>query len=157
MNWATAWRLARRDLSGRFRGCACCWPACFWAGALAATGTLTSTIERNLATKGRETLGGDVQLTLWQRDLSAQERAALARYGTISSGTRMQAMASADAVAAPIELKAVDANWPLVGRLTLADGRTVGAPGAGGAYISDGAAQRSASTSASRSTSQGKS
>jgi putative ABC transport system permease protein len=85
-------------------------------GALAATGTLTSTIERNLATKGRETLGGDVQLTLWQRDLSAQERAALARYGTISSGTRMQAMATgADAVAAPIELKAVDANWPLVG------------------------------------------
>lgn len=144
MNWATAWRLARRDLSGRFRGLRLLLACLFLGvGALAATGTLTSTIERNLATKGRETLGGDVQLTLWQRDLSPEERAALARYGTISSGTRMQAMATgADAVAAPIELKAVDANWPLVGRLTLADGRQVGAPGAGGAYISDGAAQR---------------
>jgi predicted lysophospholipase L1 biosynthesis ABC-type transport system permease subunit len=89
---------------------------------------------------------------------SAQERAALARYGTISSGTRMQAMATgADAVAAPIELKAVDANWPLVGRLTLADGRTVGAPGAGGPISPTEPPNASASTSASRSTSQGKS
>jgi putative ABC transport system permease protein len=144
MSWATAWRLARRDLSARFRGLRLLLACLFLGvGALAATGTLTTTIDRSLATRGRLTLGGDVQLTLWQRDLSAQERAALARYGRISGGTRMQAMATgADAVAAPIELKAVDANWPLVGRLTLVGGRQVGAPGPGGAYLSDGAAQR---------------
>ncbi len=144
MIWSTAWRLARRDLSARFRGLRLLLACLFLGvGALAATGTLTATIDRSLATRGRETLGGDVQLTLWQRDLSPPERAALSRYGTLSSGTRMQAMATgADAVAAPIELKAVDANWPLVGRLTLADGREVGAPHAGGAYLSDGAAQR---------------
>jgi putative ABC transport system permease protein len=144
VNWQLAWRLARRDLSARFRGLRLLLACLFLGvGALAATGTLTATIDHSLATRGRETLGGDVQLTLWQRDLSPQERAALARYGTLSSGTRMQAMATgANATSAPIELKAVDANWPLVGRLKLADGREVGAPGAGGAYLSDGAAQR---------------
>lgn len=144
MSWSTAWRLARRDLSARFRGLRLLLACLFLGvGALAATGTLTATIDHNLATKGRQTLGGDVQLTLWQRDLTPQERAALARYGTLSSGSRMQAMATgAHATSAPIELKAVDEHWPLVGRLTLVDGRQVGAPGAGGAYLSDGAAQR---------------
>ncbi|MDE1918539.1 MAG: FtsX-like permease family protein [Sphingomonadales bacterium] len=142
--WSIAWRLARRDLSARFRGLRLLLACLFLGvGALSATGTLTATIDDSLATKGRQTLGGDVQLTLWQRDLSPQERAALARFGRISGGTRMQAMATgANSVAAPIELKAVDANWPLVGRLTLVGGREVGAPGPGGAYLSDGAAQR---------------
>ena len=51
-------------------------------------------------------------------------------------------MAHAGDLAAPIELKAVDAAWPLVGRLTLKDGRRVGAPPAGTAWLAEGAAQR---------------
>jgi putative ABC transport system permease protein len=54
----------------------------------------------------------------------------------------MQAMLSAGAAIAPVELKAVDARWPLVGRLRLADGRLVGAPSANQAWLSDGAAER---------------
>ncbi|MEN9718033.1 MAG: hypothetical protein RIQ99_911, partial [Pseudomonadota bacterium] len=57
-------------------------------------------------------------------------------------GTRMQAMARAGDLAAPIELKAIDRAWPLVGRLTLQDGRTVGAPPQGDAWLAEGAAQR---------------
>ena len=51
-------------------------------------------------------------------------------------------MASTPTAAAPIELKAVDAGWPLYGQLILKDGRTVGAPPAGEAWIVEGAAER---------------
>ena len=62
------------------------------------------------------------------RAFGLDERKALAAYGTISSGFRLQAMASTPDAAAPIELKAVDAKWPMFGTLTLADGRSVRAP-----------------------------
>jgi putative ABC transport system permease protein len=66
----------------------------------------------------------------------------LARYGRLSDGQRLQAMASFGDTSAPVQLKAVDALWPLVGRLELADGRRVGAPAAGTAWIARGAAER---------------
>ena len=54
----------------------------------------------------------------------------------------MQAMARAGDLAAPVELKAVDQAWPLVGRLSLTDGRKVGAPDEGEVWIGQGAADR---------------
>ncbi|MFM5885867.1 MAG: ABC transporter permease, partial [Novosphingobium sp.] len=111
-------------------------------GALAAIGTLTGAIERELASRGRTILGGDLELAVWQRSPTPQERVAFARLGTLSSGIRLQAMATAGDLAAPVELKAVDAAWPLVGRLTLQDGRKVGSPSAGEAWIAPGAAER---------------
>jgi putative ABC transport system permease protein len=134
--WATAWRIARRDLSARFRGLR------LGVGAIAATGTLTGTIEGELAGRGRAILGGDIELSVWQRGLTADERAGLEHLGTVSEGTRLQAMASAGEAMAPVELKAVAANWPMVGRLVLADGRRVGAPPDGAAWIAAGAAER---------------
>ncbi|MFN4240885.1 MAG: ABC transporter permease [Erythrobacter cryptus] len=140
---ATAWRIARRDLNPRFRGLRLLL-VCLFLGtaALAAIGSLTTAIERELARSGRELLGGDLEVALWQRDLAAPERAALARLGTISSGYRLQAMASTPAAAAPIELKAVDARWPLFGQLVLADGRRVGAPRGRDAWLAPGAIER---------------
>ncbi|MDE2302075.1 MAG: ABC transporter permease [Sphingomonadales bacterium] len=111
-------------------------------GALAAIGSLTSAIEQGLTARGRVILGGDVEASVWQRMPTAAEIAVLAPYGMVSIGTRMQAMLSANATAAPVELKAVDARWPLVGRLRLADGRAVGAPPPGSAWLSPGAAAR---------------
>lgn len=141
--WSTAWRIARRDLSARFRGLRLLLVCLFLGvGALAAIGTLTGTIERELATRGRAILGGDIELAVWQRGLTAAERAALGKLGRVSEGTRLQAMATAGEAAAPIELKAVDAEWPMVGRLRLADGREVGAPPAGTTWIAEGAAER---------------
>ena len=43
---------------------------------------------------------------------------------------------------APIELKAIDASYPLYGELTLEDGRSVGAPAPDTAWLSQGAADR---------------
>ena len=145
--WSTAWVIARRDLSARFRGLRLLLVCLFLGvGALAAIGTLTGAIERELATRGRAILGGDIEVAVWQRSATAPELAALAALGKLSGGTRMQAMASSGELTAPIELKAVDPQWPLVGRLTLADGRSVGAPPPGSVWLAQGAADRLAAT-----------
>ncbi len=143
MTWATAWRIARRDLSARFRGLRLLLVCLFLGtGALAAIGTLTGTIEQQLTERGREFLGGDLQVAVWQRALKPDEVSALNELGTVSQGTRMQAMASTGTAAAPVELKAVDDKWPLYGTATLRNGKTVGAPPQGQAWLAQGAADR---------------
>ncbi len=141
--WPVAWRLARRGLSSRFKGLRLLLVCLLLGvGALAAIGTLTGSIERELGARGRAILGGDIEVALWQRSPSAAEHAALAQLGAVSSGTRMQAMASAGDNVTPIELKAVDERWPLVGRLILADGRKVGSPPPSTVWLAEGAAER---------------
>lgn len=140
---STAWRIARRDLSARFKGLRLLLVCLFLGvGALAAIGTLTRAIERELETRGQAILGGDVQVAVWQRGLSEAERAALDRLGKVTSGTRTQAMVSHGQAVAPVELKAIDARWPLYGSLTLKDGRKVGQPPEGAAWIGEGVAAR---------------
>ena len=145
--WATAWTIARRDLSARFKGLRLLLVCLFLGvGALAAIGTLTGAIERELASRGRTILGGDLEVAVWQRSVSTDEAAAFAAAGQVSGGMRLQAMARTGArageLAAPIELKAVDAKWPLVGRLRLKDGRSAGSPPADSAWLAEGAAER---------------
>ncbi|MEB3415744.1 FtsX-like permease family protein [Alteriqipengyuania sp. WL0013] len=143
ISWATAWRIARRDLNGRFRGLRLLVICLFLGvGALAAIGTLTSAVGGEIEARGREFLGGDIQLSVWQRDLAPDELAALEQLGTVSGGFRMQAMATAGENAAPVGLKAVDSEYPLVGSLTLTGGRAADAPAAGEAFIAKGAADR---------------
>ncbi|MGX7951670.1 ABC transporter permease [Tsuneonella sp. HG249] len=143
MTWRAAWDIARRDLNARFKGLRLLLVCLFLGtGALAAIGTLTGTIERELAERGREFLGADVQVSLWQREPNPDELKALAELGTVSQGLRMQAMATTEVAAAPVELKAVDDKWPLYGRATLVGGKTVGAPPAGQAWLAQGAADR---------------
>ncbi|MEO0642404.1 MAG: FtsX-like permease family protein [Pseudomonadota bacterium] len=151
LTWGDAWKLARRDLNARFKGLRLL-VVCIFLGtaALAAIGTLTASIERELQSSGQEILGGDLEVEIWQRGLEEEERAALEDLGTVSGGTRLQAMAISDAEtgaagegnAAPIELKAVDAKWPLYGVLTLADGREVAAPTGNDAWLAQGAIDR---------------
>ncbi|MEM6857802.1 MAG: FtsX-like permease family protein [Pseudomonadota bacterium] len=151
LGWADAWKLARRDLNARFKGLRLL-VICIFLGtaALAAIGTLTASIERELASSGQQILGGDLEVEVWQRSLNDKELAALEALGTVSGGTRLQAMAISDAAtgaegegnAAPIELKAVEPSWPLYGVLTLTDGREVAAPAGNSAWLSQGAMDR---------------
>ncbi|MEE4200184.1 ABC transporter permease [Erythrobacter sp.] len=143
LGWGEAWRIARRDLNGRFKGLRLLL-VCIFLGtaALAAIGTLTASIERELQSSGRVLLGGDLEVEVWQRDLSEDELDALSEYGRVSGGYRMQAMATTPDAAAPVELKAVDENWPLFGTFTLADGTAPGAPTANDAYLAQGALDR---------------
>lgn len=143
MTWGTAWRIARRDLSARFRGLRLLL-VCLFLGtmALTAIGSLTAAIERELSARGGELLGGDIQVSVWQRGLNEDERRALANNGLLSEGVRLQAMARSGDLAVPVELKAVDAAYPLYGALTLEDGRSVGSPPPGQAWLSRDAADR---------------
>ena len=141
--WRTAWTIARRDLSARFKGLRLLLVCLFLGvGALAAIGTLTGAIQRELAGRGRTILGGDVEVAVWQRAAAPAESAAFAKAGKVSGGIRLQAMARAGDLAAPVELKAVDAAWPLVGQFKLQDGRTAGAPSGDEAWLAEGAAER---------------
>jgi putative ABC transport system permease protein len=143
LSWPAAWRIARRDLHRKFRGLRLLLVCLFLGvGALAAIGSLTSAIRSELDAQGRTILGGDLEVEVWQRPLNEAERAFLADYGTLSPGLRMQAMASTASAATPVELKAVAANWPLYGTLTLDGGATTGAPPPGQAWIAEGAAER---------------
>lgn len=143
MSWTTAWRIARRDLSARFRGLRLLL-VCLFLGtmALTAIGSLTAAIESELESRGGELLGGDLQVSVWQRGLNEDERRALANNGLLSEGVRLQAMARSGDTAVPVELKAVDAAYPLYGALTLKDGRRVSNPALGEAWLSQDAADR---------------
>lgn len=143
IGWGPAWRIARRDLHRQFRGLRLLLVCLFLGvGALAAIGTLTSAIRSELNNQGQVILGGDLQVEVYQRPLNEEETAFLAAYGDLSNGLRIQAMASTDDAASPIELKAVDANWPLYGTLTLADGSAAGDLPDGAAWIAQGVADR---------------
>ena len=143
LSWSAAWRIARRDLNGRFRGLRLLLVCLFLGvGALSAIGTLTAAIQNELQSQGQVILGGDLEVEVWQRPLNEEEMAFLGQYGTLSPGYRMQAMASTEETASPVELKAVADNWPMYGTLTLASGENAGAPPEGSAWIAQGAAER---------------
>ncbi len=143
LGWAQAWAIARRDLHRQFRGLRLLLVCLFLGvGALAAIGSLTSAIRSELDSQGQVLLGGDFEVEVYQRALTEEENAFLGEYGELSQGLRMQAMASTEDAAAPIELKAVQNNWPLYGALTLIDGRSVGAPTGDDAWVAEGVADR---------------
>ncbi len=143
LGWKAAWAIARRDLHRQFRGLRLLLVCLFLGvGALAAIGSLTSAIRGELDAQGQVLLGGDFEVEVYQRPLTEEENAFLSQYGELSQGLRMQAMASTEDNTAPVELKAVEDNWPLYGAMTLTDGRSVGAPQAGQAWVAEGVAER---------------
>ncbi len=141
--WRLAWRLARRELDLRFRGLRLLLACLFLGvGALAAIGSLTQAIDGELAARGSAILGGDVEFAASQRPATADERAAMARLGTVSETVRMQAMAVRGTNSVPIELKGVDAVYPLYGALALNDGTAAKGRGADAIWIVPALAQR---------------
>jgi len=73
-----------------------------------------------LAREGRTLLGGDVAFSLIQREAKPQEVAFLRARGEVSVAATLRGMArAADGRAALVELKAVDAAYPMLGELTL--------------------------------------
>src|SRR5215831_17874920 len=92
--------------------------ACIALGvaAIAGVGSLAQGLVDGLAREGRAILGGDLAFTLIQREATADERAFLAAAGDVSVAATMRAMArTADGRATLVEVKAVDAAYPLIG------------------------------------------
>ncbi|MBM7405770.1 MULTISPECIES: FtsX-like permease family protein [Sphingomonas] len=146
--WRLAWRLARRELHGRFRGLRLLLVCMFLGvGALAAIGSLSAAIDGELKARGAAILGGDVEFATSQRAATEAERAAFARLGRVSETTGMQAMAVRDGGAespqtVPVTLKAVDRSYPLYGNLRLADGSIAHPADPTRVWIAPGLAER---------------
>lgn len=121
-------RIARRDLRGGLAGFRI-FLACLTLGVftIAGLGSITAMLHAGIAQEGRAILGGDVEFALVQRRADAAETAYLAGHGGVSEIATLRAMARADTVDTPalIEIKAVDAAYPLVGRAIRADGTAI--------------------------------
>jgi putative ABC transport system permease protein len=112
-----AWRELRGGLNGFYVLIAC---VALGAMAIAGVGSVASGLTDGLARQGRVILGGDVAFSLSLREASAQERDFLERQGRVSAAATMRAMArTTGADSALVEVKAVDAEYPLYGSVAL--------------------------------------
>ena len=142
-NPALALRFAARELRGGLRGFYV-FIACIALGvmAIAGIGSVADGFADGLAREGRVILGGDLAFSLSLREASADERAFLADRGRVSLAATLRAMARAHSVSegarkradgesedvgkraddgrsALVEVKAVDAAYPLYGEVAL--------------------------------------
>src|SRR4051794_26684321 len=116
-----ALRYALRELRGGLRGFYV-FIACIALGvmAIAGVGSVAASLGEGLAREGRALLGGDAAFSLIQREAKPDELAFLSSRGQVSVAATLRGMARAqDGQLALVELKAVDASYPMVGELTL--------------------------------------
>src|SRR3954451_22697204 len=122
---ATRWlpvRLAFRELRGGLSGFYV-FIACIALGvmAIAGVGSVSASLVEGLAREGRVILGGDVSFNLIMREANPDERAFMAGRGALSTIATMRSMARTDdGRSALVEMKAVDAAYPLFGTVSLA-------------------------------------
>ncbi len=125
--WAQiVWTLARRELRGGVKGFRVFF-LCLVLGvsAIASVGAVRTAFVRGLDSESRELMGGDISVTLTHRPMNAEERAFIEARGAVSYIASMRSMARRDGsggAARLIELKGVDAAYPLFGSVRLAGG-----------------------------------
>jgi putative ABC transport system permease protein len=110
-------RYAWRELRGGIRGFGV-FIGCIALGVMtiAGVGSVAQSLHDGLVGAGQVILGGDLSFSLIQREASASERAYLDSRGSVSSAASMRAMArTADGRSTLVEIKAVDADYPLYG------------------------------------------
>jgi putative ABC transport system permease protein len=116
-----ALRYALRELRGGLRGFYV-FIGCIALGvmAIAGVGSVAASLSEGLAREGRTLLGGDLAFSLIQREARPREVAFLRSHGQVSVVATLRGMArAADGRIALVELKAVDAAYPMLGELTL--------------------------------------
>ena len=116
-----ALRFALREMRGGLRGFYV-FIACIALGvmAIAGVGSVAGSLAEGLAREGQVILGGDLSFTLIQREATAEEMTFLKSRGDVSTAATMRAMArTTDGKAALVEVKAVDAAYPLFGEAAL--------------------------------------
>ncbi|MEM1038180.1 MAG: ABC transporter permease [Pseudomonadota bacterium] len=115
-----AFKFALRELRGGLSGfyifLAC---IALGVGAISGVNAVALSITQGISEEGRTLLGGDAAFTTVQRQLSSEERAFLSERATLTEAATMRAMARLPdgSDQSLIELKAVDAAWPLLGAL----------------------------------------
>lgn len=120
MRLGTALAFARRDLRGALRSfrvfLAC---LALGVGGVAAVGSVVAAIDGGVSSKGRELLGGDVEVELTYRLAEPDERAAFESLGEVAEVIDARGMARIDGDAAVVQLKAVSEAYPLYGEALL--------------------------------------
>jgi len=122
MAWSLAFRFARRELRGGLGGFRI-FLACLMLGVavIAAVGSVAASVRGGIAADARTILGGDVELRLLYQPAKPEQLAVFATSAAVSASEEMRAM-SRPAVGderALVELKAVDAAYPLYGSVAL--------------------------------------
>ncbi|MDB5591806.1 FtsX-like permease family protein [Enterovirga sp.] len=111
-------RLALREMRAGLRGFAV-FIACIALGVAAISGvaSVARSLVEGITSQGRVILGGDIALSVVQREATAEELGVFAGLGPVSRIATLRAMASAggEAGAALVEVKAVDQAYPAVG------------------------------------------
>ncbi|MGK2923934.1 MAG: ABC transporter permease [Methyloceanibacter sp.] len=95
--------------------------------AVAAIGSLAAAFDKALANQGRLLIGGDLSFEVIHRQANPEELAALKALGEISESASFRAMARAeDGKSALVEVKAVDASYPLYGEVAVIEPQDAG-------------------------------
>ncbi|ODS00584.1 hypothetical protein AUC68_15225 [Methyloceanibacter methanicus] len=88
--------------------------------AVAAIGSLAAAFDKALANQGRVLIGGDLSFEVVHRQATDEEAAALRNLGEVSRSASFRAMARGeDGKSALVEVKAVDAIYPLYGEVNV--------------------------------------
>jgi putative ABC transport system permease protein len=115
-----AWRIARRELRGGLRGFRV-FLACLALGvaAIAAVGSIASSVISGLEEDGAVLLGGDAALRSAYQDITPDERAWLEERASVSRIVYLRSMARAAGSdrRSLVEMKLVDGAYPLYGAL----------------------------------------
>ncbi|VAV92542.1 hypothetical protein MNBD_ALPHA06-27, partial [hydrothermal vent metagenome] len=121
----TALRIAFRELSGGVKGF-WIYLACLALGtaAIAAAGSVTEVFTRGLDSQARNLLGGDLSFSTAQRRATSAERAFAKSLGKITETAGLDAMANAGNVRRQVDIRAVDSQYPLLGRVGLGAGQS---------------------------------
>ena len=135
LSWRLAFKLARREMQGGPDGRAFAgfriFLLCLTLGVftIAAVGSLSASLVGGLAAQGQAILGGDMDFRLVHRAAFDDERAWLDRHNVSEVATmRVMARLPGTDEAMLVEAKAVDAAYPLYGRVELASGTAEGLP-----------------------------
>src|SRR5258708_33705955 len=119
-----AFRFARRELRSGLSGFRIFLAALtLGVAAIAGVGSLGEAFLTGLSEQGRTLLGGDIRLQRLYQPANETERKFLTDYGAVSESATLRSMASAGndpAKRTLVELRAVDAAYPLIGQAVLA-------------------------------------
>ena len=118
---ALAWSIARREMRTGLKGFRV-FLACLALGvaSIAAVGSLSQSVKAGLMADARVLLGGDVSVRMQHRPVEGEALTYIKdRADAVSSVVEMKAMAQTPGARALVELKGVDAAYPLTGAVEL--------------------------------------
>ena len=115
-------RLMRREMRTGLRGFGV-FITCLFLGvfAISAIGSFSASAQRGLLADAGAILGGDLEISLHHRELTAEQRLFLQTQGSLSHVVKLRTMAGVGGQSGPVlvELKAVDSGYPLYGKVEL--------------------------------------